>query len=410
MSCWSGFGDLLDGNHPVWIGDFTGAGHDQVMFYYSGDGHWWLGDIAAGQLQWSLVSQSAGFGNLLDGHHPIWIGDFTGVGHAQIMFYYSGDGHWWLGNMTGGQLNWSLVSQSAGFGNLIDGSHPIWIADFTGVKHAQVMFYYKGDGHWWLGTMTGGQIQWSLVSQSAGFGNLIDGHHPMWIGDFTGAKHAQVMFYYNGDGHWWLGSMGNGQLNWSLVGSTGRPYGHRIRLLLKTLTAPNVALDTMIANMRTVYDTADIMVEEGPRENLTVTNASGTTQLDFNVSPCQAGQTPTADQNLLYGNRNNAGANDIVVYFVRTTIPPLNGCGAFPSGKPGVVVTQGASPWTMAHECGHVLGLSHISGENGAGGSCTTPDFTRLMTGCGTGNIVGTPTVSSSEISTMQGSSFTRGC
>jgi len=30
---------------------------------------------------------------------------------------------------------------------------PIWIADFTGSGHAQVMFYYSGGGNWWLGTL-----------------------------------------------------------------------------------------------------------------------------------------------------------------------------------------------------------------------------------------------------------------
>ena len=217
----AGFGNLLDGKHPIWLGDFTGAGHLQVMFYYSGDGHWWLGNIAGGALNWSLVSQSAGFGNLLDGKHPIWLGDFIGAGHLQVMFYYSGDGHWWLGNMAGGTLNWNLVSQSAGFGNLLDGKHPIWLGDFTGAGHLQVMFYYSGDGHWWLGNMAGGALNWSLVSQSAGFGNLLDGKHPIWLGDFIGAGHLQVMFYYSGDGHWWLGNMAGGTLNWSLVSSSG---------------------------------------------------------------------------------------------------------------------------------------------------------------------------------------------
>src|SRR4029453_197145 len=188
----AGFGNLIDGQHPIWIANFTGAGHAQVMFYYSGDGNWWLGDMVGGQLQWSLASQSAGFANLIDGQHPLWIADFTGVGHAQVMFYYSGDGTWWLGTLVGGQLQWSLASQSAGFGNLIDGQHPIWIADFTGVGHAQVMFYYSGDGTWWLGDMVDGKLQWSLASQSAGFGNLIDGQHPIWIADFTGVGHAQV--------------------------------------------------------------------------------------------------------------------------------------------------------------------------------------------------------------------------
>src|SRR2546421_98089 len=191
------------------------------MFYYHGDGHWWLGNMAGGQLQWSLVSQSAGFGNLIDGDHPIWIADFTGSGHAQVMFYYHGDGHWWLSEKARRQGQGWRARQSACLGNTNDSDHPIWIADFTGSGHAQVMFYYHGDGHWWLGNMAGGQLQWSLVSQSAGFGNLIDGDHPIWIADFTGSGHAQVMFYYRGDGNWWLGDMVGGQLQWSLASQSG---------------------------------------------------------------------------------------------------------------------------------------------------------------------------------------------
>jgi hypothetical protein len=59
-------------------------------------------------MQWSLVSNTAGFGNLLDGQHPIWIGDFTGANRAQVLFYYQGDGNWWLADISGGQMQWSL--------------------------------------------------------------------------------------------------------------------------------------------------------------------------------------------------------------------------------------------------------------------------------------------------------------
>jgi hypothetical protein len=186
-------------------------------------------------------------------------------------------------------------------------------------------------------------------------------------------------------------------------------HNFRIRLLLKTLIAPKINLNAMIANMRIVYATASIMVEEGPREILTVT-LGGNPQLDFNVAPCNLGQAPTADQKRLFANRNNAGVDDIVIYFVRQTIPVLNGCAAFPPGMPGAVVTQNASAWTLAHEVGHVLGLRHLTGEKNAKGKCVTPDFTRLMTGCGTSNIAGTPTISVAEIATMQGSGLTKRC
>ena len=187
-------------------------------------------------------------------------------------------------------------------------------------------------------------------------------------------------------------------------------HNFRIRLLLKTLIAPKVDLNEMISKMRLVYATASIMVDEGPRESLTVTMPGGSLQLDFNVAKCIGGQTPTADQKRLFANRNNVGADDIVVYVVRQTIPPLNGCAAFPPGMPGVVVTQNASAWTLAHEVGHVLGLGHIPGEKDAEDQCVAPDFTRLMTGCGTSNITGTPTITVGEIATMQGSDFAKRC
>jgi hypothetical protein len=77
---------------------------------------------------------------------------------------------------------------------------------------------------------------------------------------------------------------------------------------------------------------------------------------------CTLGNT-TAEQNQLFNNRNNAGADDVVVYFVRSTVPPFNGCAAHPAGQPGAVVAQGATQWTLGHEVGHVLGLFHVNNK-----------------------------------------------
>jgi hypothetical protein len=161
--------------------------------------------------------------------------------------------------------------------------------------------------------------------------------------------------------------------------------------------------------MRQVYQTADIGVEIVSRESLAgIPNFVVLNNL--NVIPnCPRGST-TAQQNQLFQNRNNVGPNEIVVYFVQSFVPPMNGCSAFPAGSPGAVVAQIASRWTTGHELGHVLGLNHITGEDGGAGPCSTPDFSRLMTGCGTNNIGGIPTIVQAEIDSMRGSNLSNAC
>lgn len=70
---------------------------------------------------------------------------------------------------------------------------------------------------------------------------------------------------------------------------------------------------------------------------------------------------------------------------------------AFPANRPSCCVVQGATQWTMAHEVGHVLGLSHVNNND------------RLMTGNGTGNITNPPPdLVSSEVTTMLNSNLTQ--
>jgi hypothetical protein len=110
----SGFGDLLDGNHAFWIGNFSGAANDEILFHYNGDGNWWLGTYESvngnpAQLNWVHLDNTGGFGgnngidygDLLDGRHSFFTGDFSGSGRTQMLFYSAGgtdnpDGNWWL--------------------------------------------------------------------------------------------------------------------------------------------------------------------------------------------------------------------------------------------------------------------------------------------------------------------------
>jgi hypothetical protein len=183
-----------------------------------------------------------------------------------------------------------------------------------------------------------------------------------------------------------------------VTGTDGRIYStwwdqsEQVRLHVKILSEPtSVSRAQMVQSMQQVYGSIGIDVVVASVETLSLPLLN-----DLDVGSCTMGST-TAEQNQLFAHRNNAGANDMCVYFVRSTVPPLNGCAAFPAGEPGAVITSVASPWTLGHECGHVLGLSHV------------PDSHRLMYGGGTWGITNPPPVLiQSEVNTMIASPFTQ--
>lgn len=158
-----------------------------------------------------------------------------------------------------------------------------------------------------------------------------------------------------------------------------------LRLHVKVLTNPtSVALDTMITQMQRVYELLGVRVQRVSTENLTAPLLN-----DLDVGACAG--TTTAEQNTLFGNRNSAGPHDVVAYFVRSTVPSYNGCASHPAGRPGAVIAQIASPWTLAHEVGHVLSLRHVDAPPPPDPAAPPALTDRLMTSRGTWNITNAP-------------------
>jgi hypothetical protein len=164
-----------------------------------------------------------------------------------------------------------------------------------------------------------------------------------------------------------------------------------VRLHTKVLSTPtNFTVNQMVQAMQQVYHAYGIQVVWASNENLNLPALN-----DLDVGACTLGNT-TAEQNQLFANRNNVGANDVAVYLVRSTQPSYNGCAAHPANRPSAVVASIASSWTLGHEVGHVLGLFHVNNNN------------RLMTGNGTWNITNPPPdLIASEVSTMDASAYT---
>lgn len=163
----------------------------------------------------------------------------------------------------------------------------------------------------------------------------------------------------------------------------------KITVHFKILNEPTVPLDEMLVAMREVYEPAGFSVEEGATESLNTPLLS-----DLEAGDCLMGGELTSEQTELFRLRSGAGPTDLVIYFVRTTVPPYNGCAAHPDGAPGAVVAGVATRWTLGHEVGHVLGLQHVD------------DNRRLMTGGGTSKIVPPATLSEEEVEKMRRSRY----
>jgi hypothetical protein len=181
--------------------------------------------------------------------------------------------------------------------------------------------------------------------------------------------------------------------------AAGNVLGARLNLHLKVLDEPTtVPRAQMVRSMQILYARYGINVVVSSEEGLNLPLLH-----DVDVGSCRMGDVTTAEQNQLFANRNNAGPNDVCVYFVLSTTPIYNGCAQFPPGSPGAVVAAIGSPWTMAHEVGHVLGLNHVDDP-----PATVRLFDRLMTGGGTWLITNPPPdLVQTEIATMLGSPLT---
>jgi hypothetical protein len=137
-----------------------------------------------------------------------------------------------------------------------------------------------------------------------------------------------------------------------------------LRLHLKLLHEPEIPLATMVEGMREVFETVGVRVEVGSLEPLELSELTDLAELaDLEIGACTM-NTVTGEQRRLFEHRGEAAAGEPVVYLLRSTLPPASGCAAHPADLPGAVVARRASPWTLAHEVGHLLGLRHVSDRN----------------------------------------------
>lgn len=234
-----------------------------------------------------------------------------------------------------------------------------------------------------------GSIYWSPGTGAFEVHGLIRSHWASigWERSVLGYPISDELGVFGGDAR--ISHFQRGSIYWSPTAGA-RVLRERVRVHVKILENPtSFTLNQQFAAMQEVYAMAGLRVDWATTENLSIPSLN-----DVDVGGCTMGSV-TAEQITLFGQRNFVGANDVVVYYVRSTVPGYNGCAAHPAGRPGCVVVRSASRWTLGHEFGHVLGLSHVNDNN------------RLMTGNGTFNITNPPPdLTSTESSTMRASAL----
>lgn len=275
--------------------------------------------------------------------------------------------------------------------------------------------YYSGDwGHrfsYGLGTTDfGAQTQQFFDGEGLRLDSVAryNDNDPRWAGVYTPNNDAH-RFILDRDVHWFTHGAQRWFDNDSLHLTCLQGFvalGKGVRVHVKILDAPTISVDDMLWNMRDLYGPLGISVELASTENLSLP-----TLTDLDVGSCD-GRTITTEQTQLFSNRNNAAADDIVVYFCRSvsnvaTGDSFNGCASFPAGSPGAAVASYASQWTLAHEVGHILGLSHVDDPPPPDPTAPPPQRNSLMTGRGTAGITNPPPdISQGERSMMLASAL----
>jgi len=390
------------------VGDLDGDGREELVI----TSPWGIGvlKLSGGTMTAPMMAPNGTrFGGWLlntADNHIVTVSDFDGDGRSEILI----TSPWGLGllELSGSTLNAKMMAPNGTrFGdwllNTLDNRF-IAAADMDGDGRNELFVASP----WGIGVLKlAGTSFRSLMLASNGtrFGgwllNTADNRFDA-VADFTGDGRADVLV----TSPWGLGilRLSGITMNAATMSPNGTRFGgwllntadnrfeigeQVIRMHVKILSTPTIAIERMVQAMQRVYEAAGLRVHHVSTETLNLPALN-----DLDVGACTRGST-TAEQNDLFANRNNAWGTDVVVYFVRSTTPAYNGCAAFPAGRPGAVVASIATVWTLGHEIGHVLSLNHVNDNN------------RLMTGNGTSNITNIPPdLISTEVNAMRASTL----
>ena len=180
-------------------------------------------------------------------------------------------------------------------------------------------------------------------------------------------------------------------------------YDRKVRLHFRSTAMPVVPELTALANAQQVYDGCNVLLEFASGLSM---GASGMDLLLLDASDATCNWDDASDQQKLLeqlGGRQGVGPNDVVVYYVNQISQksggPLNGCAGHRRGMAAVAVAASGSPWTLAHELGHVLLGPSFSPVH-------HPDTINIMFAPTTGITAAVPSFTPEQVARLRASPF----
>lgn len=177
------------------------------------------------------------------------------------------------------------------------------------------------------------------------------------------------------------------------------PLPKQVRVHTKVIAPPkHASLDTMMQNAIAAYAARGVEIYEASREE--ATEPDGDFERFRRLYGGFGGQASDELSALHALARSARGfgvtprETDLVALIVDDLVPAALGTPKSPAGQPGVVLSAGATEWTLAHEIGHVLGLGDVD------------DPTRLMHGATPEITESLPLLAEEEAATIAASPF----
>jgi hypothetical protein len=218
------FGPVLNNQHQLFQGDYNGDGREDLAIYKrQGNAIYIAPTSASGQFtSWGSPNLVGDFGDLLDGHHLLFTADFSGDGKHDMGFVYDDHDNWFVGTSSGSALTWAHADTEDFTESIYSPGatlHTFHQRDFNGDGFADVLITFP-TMQWRMGLFNGTAFGWGLAGMAPiSLSAQTQAQTHLAFGECTGDTNLDALLYDNNTGNWHLGTSNGVKFTWTSAGN-----------------------------------------------------------------------------------------------------------------------------------------------------------------------------------------------